>query len=182
MLPVPGRAAGQAAHRDAAREPGVVHPRGQTAAQPVQQLRKPGQYGIEAAGDGARHALDLGQLLGDVGDQNPREQMHLVGVEVVTALPLVEVCEELGQFGGEQLVDVEDGANLVGEVLLRGSVEVLRGVAEIAQGAVQVAQASCLNVGDLIHSGKHSLDDLEDLLAGAGDQVPVAAPVVVLEA
>ena len=95
---------------------------------------------METAGDGPRHALHLGQLLGHVGDQDPREQLHFIGVEVVAALPLVEVREELGQLGGEERVSVEDGTHLVGEFLRRGSIEVRgRVFAEFVQSLVQAA-------------------------------------------
>ena len=81
------------------------------------------------------------------------------------------------------LVEVEHGADRAGQVAGRHAVKASGGVlAQIEKRAVQVAKATRLNVGERVDRREHALDDLEDLLACSGDQVPIAAPVVVLEA
>ena len=60
--------------------------------------------------------------------------------------------------------------------------EVLRALTQRVKSAVQVAQPPGLDVHDLVDRGQHALDELEYLLARSCDQVPIAAPVVVLDA
>ena len=141
------------------------------------------QNPLQAACDRPRDPLDLGELFGHVVDEDAREESHLVGVEVVATLPLVEFGEELRQLGGEALVEVEDSAYRVGQVVAAGAVEPRLAVRpQPLQGAVQVAQATRLHVADLVGPGEHPLDEFVHLLAGTRDQVAVAPPVVVVEA
>ena len=161
----------------------LIDPARQPGPERRQQAWEMGADPLQAAGYGAGHALDLGELFGHVVDQHPGEELDLVGVEVIAALPQVELGEELGQLGGEALVEVEHGPHRGSEVGGGGSIEPGLGVlAQLRQGPVQVAQSARLHVADLVNPGQHPLDQLEHLLTGAGDQIAVAPPVVVVEA
>ena len=136
----------------------------------------------EVLRDRTGHTFDLGELLGYIVDEHAGEELHLVGAEVIAALPLVQLGKELREFGCELLMQIEDRAHRVGERVGVGAADSCTTKFENTyKTAVEFAKPTGVHVTNFVDACEHSFDELENLLAFARDEVAASTTVVVVE-
>ena len=182
MVPVVPTGSWLAPNRYLLGKPGIVNPRREAGMQTGHEFIEIGSQLTEVLRDRAGHPFYLGELFGHVVDEHAGEELHLVGSQVIAALPLVQLGEELRQFGRELLVQIEHRAHRVGKRVRVGATDSGRAEFENPhKTAVEFAKSTGVHVTDFVDAGEYPLDEFEDLLALACDEVSASSPVVVVE-